>query len=504
MRNASLLLLGLFLVPVPAHAQWKSVETVDLKGAYGLIIVPENWNGGLFIYAHGYTADERLVAPFPTDLTPGNFLTKVDTLFQATIIPTLSGYASATTTFRSAGWYVKDSVKDVENLRRYFVKHYGKPKPTYLWGHSGGGMVTSTVIEYFPDTYDGALPMCSPGAGGRRNFDGALDLRLAYEYTCGRVPGAQFACHLCSDGTSRCVLDADCPAGQTCEGPEPQAPAADGLGAACTEFLLTHPERFSEAGAPTDVGGDFVSPPVTACFGDLGGTVAPTAEQAARRDFFVRATQLPESFILTDMFFATIGMAEVVHRRTGGKHPWGNIGVDYASPLLTADERAALNAGIERVTEDAEAVRYMRRWYEPRGRTRSKVLTVHALDDGLVLVENEDKYRQAFAAAKNTDRLVQLFTPYGGHCGFIAELFPAVDALVGWVERGEKPSLESVRAACPGCRFTETLPGPWGLKVVERAQRGAPVRSLVCDDEPNDCPPAASCVAAKHRCKGGG
>ena len=491
--------LALLAVAVPGRAQWKTVETVEIKGAHALIIVPENWNGGLFIYAHGYSADRRILAPFPSDLTPGNFLSKMNMLFQATIVPALDGYASATTTFRSAGWYVKDSIKDIENLRRYFVKKYGKPKHTYLWGHSGGGMVTSTVIEYLPNTYDGALPMCGPAAGARRNFDGALDLRLLYEFACADVPESRFGCRVCSDGKSRCLEDADCSAG-TCGALEPLAPPEDGLGAECTEFLLTHPEKFSESPSPTDLGGDFVTPRLTACMGDLSGTNPSTPEQLARRDFFVRASQIPESFILTDMFFGTIGIAEVLHRRTNGKHPWGNTGVEYNSPLLTPAERTALNAGIRRVTEDAAAVRYMRRYYEPTGRTRSKVLTVHAHDDGLVLVENEDKYRQAFEAANNTDRLVQLYTPYGGHCGFIAEIFPAVAAITGWVERNEKPSLASVRAACPGCQFTDQLPGPWGLKVVERTQKGAPLRSLVCANEPNDCPPESTC-GPKHRCK---
>ena len=500
MRRLPLLVALALLAALPARAQWQSVETVELKGAYGLAIVPENWNGSLFIYAHGYSADSRLIAPFPDDLTPTNFLEKTNTLFQAAIIPALNGYASATTTFRSPGWVVKDAVKDIENLRRWFVKRHGKPKHTYLWGHSGGGMVTSTVIEYFPTTYDGALPMCGPTAGARRNFNGALDLRLAYEYTCAGVPGAQFGCRVCADGATRCLEDADCGAAAPCGALEPAAPPEDGLGPECTDFLLANPDRFSES--PTEVGGDFVSPPVTACFGDLSDVVPATPQQAARRDFFVRATQIPAHFILTDMFFASIGMAEVVHRRTGGGHPWSNRDVAYASPLLTDDERAALDAGIRRVDEDPAAVRYMRQWYEPKGRTKSKVLTVHAHDDGLVLVENESKYRQAFERARNDDRLVQLYTPYGGHCGFIQEPFPAVNAITAWVERDEKPSLASVRVACPGCNFSDDLPGAWGLKVVERSQRGAPVASLACDGSPNDCPAGATCVEAKGRCRG--
>jgi hypothetical protein len=42
---------------VPAAAQWRTVDTFTIKGAHGLIVVPENWNGGLFIYAHGYSRD---------------------------------------------------------------------------------------------------------------------------------------------------------------------------------------------------------------------------------------------------------------------------------------------------------------------------------------------------------------------------------------------------------------------------------------------------------------
>jgi hypothetical protein len=241
-----------------------------------------------------------------------------------------------------------------------------------------------------------------------------------------------------------------------------------------------------------------VSPPVTACFG-AGPNASP--EQLVRRDRFLRASQIPESFIVTDMFFATIGMAEVLHRRTGGKHPWGNTGVTYASPLASADEVAEFNAGVYRFREDAAGVRYLRKWYEPRGRTNAKVLTVHALDDGLVIPENQDKYRQAFVAAGRTDQLVQLFTGSGGHCGFIGELFPALDALVAWVEREEKPRLASVRAACPACDFTDTVPGPWGLKVVERRQRALPVRSLVCDGQAGDCPAEDSCSLRKSRCR---
>src|SRR3989441_3607640 len=123
------------LLSGPAAAQTR-VERVAIRGAQDMIVVRKDWNGGLFISAHGYSADERLLAPLPADPSKAPLL----------LLPGLAfvppGYASAVTTFRSVGWYVKDAVKDVENLRRDFGKEHGKPKPTYLWGHSGGGMGT--------------------------------------------------------------------------------------------------------------------------------------------------------------------------------------------------------------------------------------------------------------------------------------------------------------------------------------------------------------------------
>jgi pimeloyl-ACP methyl ester carboxylesterase len=484
-------LLLVVAAAIPGRVQAKTVEVFSIKGAQNAIVVPDNWNGDLFLYAHGYSADKRILAPLPPDLVG------VDTL----LIPGLSfvppGSAAAVTTFRSVGWYLKDAVKDIENLRRYFVKKYGKPKHTYIWGHSGGGLVTEAVIETFPRRYDGAAPMCGPGAGGWRNFNAAFDLRAVYEYVCRDVPDARFVCRVCSDGQSRCLTDAHCPAGQTCGATETPPSPDEGLTAECTEFLLEHPETFSEnATAP---GGDFVAAAVTPCFGDLnGGAVSP--EQAARKDLFLRATQTQESFVLSDMFFASIGMAEVFHRRTKGKRPWGNEGIDYASPLLTADEQAAVNAGVQRVAADKAGVRFMRRFFEPRGRTRAKVVTVHALDDGLVIPENASKYGEAFAAARNADRLVQLFSPTGGHCIFINAWRPALQGLTAWVNEGTKPTTASVSAACGGC-LTEMTPGPWGLRVVERKAKGVALRSLVCDGQPGDCPAEAMCVAARHRCK---
>lgn len=482
-RVVRALALAALLATTPATA---GVEHVVIKGAYAKIQVPDDWNGSLFIYAHGYTSDGRIVGPIADDLAQVNLVLYPGLLFE------LPGYAWAVTTFRSAGWDVKDALKDVENLRRYFIRKHGAPKHTYLWGHSEGGMITETVIEYFPHTYEGAAPMCGTGAGARRLFDGAYDLRVLYDYTCRDVPDAHFACGVCTDGSSRCVADEDCPAGQTCDGTETPSAPEDGITRECLDFLLDRPERFGGvAGA-----NPFITRTVTPC---LGGAT-PSADQAARRDFLVRASQLPDDQLETDLFFASVGLAEIVQRRTHGGHPWGNTGVTYGSPRLTAGEQAALQAGVHRSDSDAAAVRYLRRFYEPRGRTSSKVVTVHALDDGLVIPEHEDKYREAFEAAGRADQLVQFFTPGGEHCGNYYAFQPALAQLTAWVEHGVRPTAAAMDASCAGC-LADSVPGPFGALVPERRQPGAPARTLICTGETGDCPAGTTCNTRTHRCR---
>ena len=356
---AAVLLLGLFARPAAGADSFDVVDAFQKDGAFSLIIVPHSWNGAFIVYAHGYDADYRDIKPYPSDITPANIGSKLSGADLILQIPLGLGYAVGTTTYRSVGWAVADAWRDVDNVRRRFRKRVGKPTFTYVWGHSEGGMVTQTVIEKRPHDYDGALPMCALGAGGRRNLNGAWDLRAAYEYTCAGVPDAGFRCNVCTDGTSRCLADADCPSGQTCGDLEASYPPEWGLTPECTEFVL------KKAGDPKPEPRfvDFVARHVIACF----GAGSPTPEQQARRDLFLRGTQIPPSFLVTDLFFASVALGEIRNRRTGGGVPWSNDGVTYDSPALTPVELAAFNAGVARATNDPAAMEYLRRNYEERG-----------------------------------------------------------------------------------------------------------------------------------------
>lgn len=122
------------------------VETGSLDGAAFRIDMPEKWNGVLLVYYHGYsetpvTFDEAK----PNSM--GNALTA-------------SGYAVVQSGYSVAGWALERAIPETEVLRQYAIARYGRPKETYVLGHSMGGQLTIATIENYPNRYDGALPLC--------------------------------------------------------------------------------------------------------------------------------------------------------------------------------------------------------------------------------------------------------------------------------------------------------------------------------------------------------
>ena len=146
------------------------VEIGEINGAKFRIEIPENWNGGLVMYCHGYAME------------PANF--KVDAAPNARLAPFLdAGYALAQSGYSAIGWAVQEAIDDTQALRRYFISKYGKPKETFITGHSMGGFTTMALIEKYPSDYDAALPLCGPLAPVtyyklRTAFDG----RVLFDY----------------------------------------------------------------------------------------------------------------------------------------------------------------------------------------------------------------------------------------------------------------------------------------------------------------------------------
>ena len=109
---------------------------------------------------------------------------------------------------------------------------------------------------------------------------------------------------------------------------------------------------------------------------------------------------------------------------------------------------------------------------------RVPVLTLHAIHDPTAFVEMEDTFRRAMASAGMADHLVQTFGDYAVHSflaapDYIAEL----EALLAWVDRGEKPTAAGIAARCralqatygPGCKFVvDYRPQPLEARVPPR------------------------------------
>ena len=169
----NLILIGLLsfaLQAAPPQAA-SAVETGELDGARFRIEVPQKWNKGLVMYAHGYVVVG--MAQHDPESPIGKMVRSV---FLS------RGFAFAESNYRSQGWAVKEGVEDTEALRRYFVKKYGTPSETYITGHSMGGHITIATIERHADAYQGALPMCGP-LGAAIDFlnTGLFDMLVTFE-----------------------------------------------------------------------------------------------------------------------------------------------------------------------------------------------------------------------------------------------------------------------------------------------------------------------------------
>ena len=127
-----------------------------IHGAAGYRIeVPDDWNGVLVMYAHGYrgTVVELRVG------TPGALRAHLTT----------SGYAWAASSYSANYYDVRAGVEDTNALALAFEELTGRASPTkyYIAGASMGGHITGAAVEEETLTtaryvvgYAGALPMC--------------------------------------------------------------------------------------------------------------------------------------------------------------------------------------------------------------------------------------------------------------------------------------------------------------------------------------------------------
>ena len=130
---------------------------------------PDNWNGDLILYAHGY------VSPFLPLAIPTEANAYVP-LF------TSLGYAFATTSYSENGLAIQTGIQNILGLRQKFLDEFPQTKHIYLTGGSEGGIVTTLSVERYPELYNGGLALCGPCGDFQRQLNHYGDFRVLFDY----------------------------------------------------------------------------------------------------------------------------------------------------------------------------------------------------------------------------------------------------------------------------------------------------------------------------------
>lgn len=148
------------------------VDGIQNSGALYRICVPEDWNGELVVYAHGYVAPDEPLAIQDNE---------IDGVTISEIINQM-GYAFATSSYRDNGLIIPDAVMDLVELTDIFSSGYGDPKHVYLIGASEGGAVAALGVEQYPGVFDGGLATCGPVGDFKKQIDYFSDFRVVFDY----------------------------------------------------------------------------------------------------------------------------------------------------------------------------------------------------------------------------------------------------------------------------------------------------------------------------------
>ena len=367
----------------------------DSMGAYYMIVKPAAWNGRLVLHAHG---GPDLTAPTPArsieDITRWVIMVK-------------AGYAWAGSTFRQGGVAVSAAAEDTERLRGIFKTHVGKPSFTILHGQSWGAGVAAKAAEtYTADTvgekpYDAVLLTSGVLAGGTRSYDFRTDLRVVYQYLCNNHPRPT----------------------------EPQYGLNLGLPASVTMTQAELAVRVNE------------------CLGLDKSAAQRTVEQAAKVNTIVNVIKIPENQIQAHLNWGTFHFQDISSKRTGGASPFGNTGASYSG----STNDAALNAGVLRYRADAAAYQKFGADTDPTGKIPVPVLSAKWISDSTAFAELDARFKDVMQQGGSGDRLVQTFVSTAVSHSYISDpTYPTlIAALVDWIEKGAKPTPQSVAAACP-------------------------------------------------------
>ncbi|KEF30013.1 MAG: alpha/beta hydrolase [Gammaproteobacteria bacterium] len=384
------------------------------SGAGYRVEVPDNWNGVLVMYAHGYRGT-------------GEELTVSNPSLRSWLIN--EGYAWAASSYSKNYYDVEVGVEDTNELALKFTdiaeangRSLIAPHQTFIIGHSMGGHITAAAVEQENLSsarnkvyYDGAMPMCGV-VGGTHEFDYLLDFTFAAQHAAGLGPDSY---------------------------------PADFDQSAIDQVLWTTPPSFALPGVPTADGLK-----LEAIVRNLSGGDRPVFEAGFRGGYY-------------NVVMGTGGRDGTVNGILA-RDLSSNLGTFYQldnDPLRSAEENT-FNNTILRVEADPQAnaprAEGLRHIPQVNGQFSVPVLTLHGLGDLYVPFVHEQIYRKRAIANGNDDLLVQRAIRDPFHCDFTeAEESEAFSDLVNWVNTGIKPAGDNVLDAATvsdpayGCTYSD-------------------------------------------------
>ncbi|HET8562304.1 MAG TPA: alpha/beta hydrolase [Candidatus Binatia bacterium] len=323
-----------------------------------LVCIPQNWNGNLVVYAHGFVPPQVPVALPIAELT----------LPDGTFVPQvllLQGFAFATSSYHKNGVVAQQASRDLNDLVNHFKTLVPRRslQKVFITGASEGGLVVMLLIERHPRRYDGGLALCAPVGGAPEQIQYAGDFRVVFDY---------FFPDVFPFGA------ADVPSNAFEDWESVYVPA---IAAAITSNPEATGQLFNVTGAAVD-------------------PLDPTSAVETAVNI---------------LFYSIWGTNDLI--ATTGGMPYDNRFTTYTG---SADD-AALNAGVERINADRRAQNYARRFYETTGELQRPLVTLHKTLDPVVPFQHELNYIGLVNNAGTNQFLTVLPVEGYGHCNFTSE-----------------------------------------------------------------------------------
>jgi pimeloyl-ACP methyl ester carboxylesterase len=407
-RPPFIALLALALTLIVPRAPWSEAPGAQppraaisrsgvLDGADYRIEVPENWRGGLVVYAHGIQRG------------PGTG-TVVSPPIAGHIVH--RGHAWIASGYRAREYQPHLFIEDLVALRELFLKDIGPPRWIIIYGQSMGGHIVVASLELRPGLYQGGLAEC-----GLVDGIGIADYLMAYTTAAEFIAGVPF-------------LD---------------APHRQAFARLLNEGVVP---ALGMPGSYTARGRQFDSVVKYLMGADQAGNDLPLRLQGLQRRYLLNMIYRPAD--LEQEPNPGLRAASTAHIRYRIDPGLG----------LTENELNARVRRVHPV-KDARSPATNPVYAERTGRITVPLLTLHESGDAWVPLSLEQSYRRRTIAAGTDHLLVQRVMRAPSHCGFYGETREqAFEDLVAWIERGVKPEGEDLLAhdlSRIGLKWTPTL-----------------------------------------------